>query len=278
MPMGHLKCNTTRKESNMKTKKSFNLMNDPWIPATGRSSVASLRDLLEDGNSYESIDCPPMTRIAIIRLLQALTVFDGGDVNYFDLGVFLQVGGLPESSAREPQAIIDMSDGNSVAFTPMPLPSIESELMALALVTAYFCDRGGLKARVPGLPISAQMPAHVGRNIRMKRGNTIEDLLRKNPIQSNSEYLPPWRSGILEYPRHDTPRDNAELIMWPWRRLQVFSQGITIAPGAPINKTIADPWSDGKSKLSDLSEQPDDEFEVTRLVLNQALPIACWTS
>lgn len=220
-----------------------------------------------------------MTRLAIIRLLQSLTVFGGGyDVDYFNLGVFLQVGGLSESSARSPQAIIDMSDGNSVAFTPMPLPSFGPEVMAQALVTAYFCDRGGLKARITGLPISAQMPAHVGRNVRLKRGSTIGELLRNNPIASNSDYQPPWRSGALEYPKHDTPRDDVELLMWPWRRVQVFCGGITIAPGAPINKAIVDPWSDGKSKLSDLSVPPDDEFEVTRLVLNQALAIACWTS
>ena len=143
-------------------------------------------------------------------------------------------------------------------------------------MTAYFCDRGGLKARVPGLPISAQTPAHVGRNVRLKRGTTIAELLENNPVESSGEYSPPWVSGALEMPKHDKPRDQLELLMWPWRRLQLFPIGITIAPGAPIDKSVVDPWAIDKSKIADALNPPDEQFEVTGFVLNQALPIACW--
>lgn len=268
----------------MKIGEHLNLYLDSWIPVSGRSSLtdlASLQELLENGSEYSDIVSQPMTRIGIIKLLQAMGTSSQIDSDYFDLGRFLQVGGLPVASTRHPQHIIDMVDGNSVALSPKTDQVPSDSVMAQALITAYFCDRGGLKARVPGLPISAQTPLHVGRNIRLRRGATVEELLKNNPIESKGEYKTPWQTppgkhSQVSIPRHDVPRDALEMTMWPWRRVQIIEGGIAIAPGAPMSKAVADPNALAKSKLPDLSLPPDDDFEVTRLVLNQALAIACW--
>lgn len=260
-----------------KTGKQVNLYSDPWVPVTGRSSMASLQDLLEEGDRYVSINASPMTRLAIIRLLQALRVCPSKTFEYFDLDVFLQIGGLPPGG-RSPQDIIDMVDGNSVAFSPKDDRPVSDSVMAQAVLSAYSCDRAGLKARMPGLPIAGQMPAHVGRDVKLKRGASVAELLDNNPIEAKGEYQPPWITGFLEMPKHDVPRDQLELIMWPWRRVQILDQKIAIAPGAPVQKSVTDPSAGGKSKLFDRSAAADPDFEVTHLVLNKALPIACWIS
>jgi hypothetical protein len=215
-----------------------------------------------------------MLRVATFRLLQAINAMPPtSSDDYFGLTRFLQVGGLPESGVRSPLHIINMVDSNSIAFDPSPSKLTPVDF-AQGLVAAYFCDRGGLKSRVPGLPISAQMPLHVGQKIRYEAGTSLAEMLELNPISSGGEFMPPWLHGDLKFPAHNKPRDLLELILWPWRRLRVFASGITICPGAPIDKTVLDPWSQGKARLKDRHEDADGD--VTYLVLNQALPLACW--
>lgn len=264
----------------------MNLFLDPWIPVTttNGSTIAPLY-LLTGESAYDvlTIDCHPVCRMAILRLLMAIHVWEGADravmdcCDWFDLSTAFQVDGLPESSARSAHEIIDMSDGNGVAWAPLPeKPTADADL-AMALVTTAFCDRGGLKARVPGLPISAQMPLHVGRRVRLVRGSSIGALVENNPVRYDSDYQPPWVTGMV-FPDHTTPRDELELLLWPWRRLQVIGGGITIAPGAPIDKAVVDPWCIDKASLKHLREPADEVHEVTALVMNQAMPIACWVA
>jgi hypothetical protein len=41
---------------------------------------------------------------------------------------------------------------------------------------------------------------------------------------------------------------------------------------------VVDPWVIDKASLKHRAEEPSDEFEVTALVLNQSLPVACWVA
>lgn len=250
----------------------MNLFSDRWIPTD--------RGLVSLGNWGQAIEvaAPPITRLAIVRLLMAIDAWGGELSDYaewFDLATAFQVDGLPAASARSARDIINMTDGNGVAWSPLPEKATTDADLAQALVTAYFCDRGGLKARVEGLPISAQLPPHMGRLVRMKRGSSIVELIDNNPVKHDSDYQPPWVTGMI-YPEHKTPRDELELLLWPWRRLQIHGDGITIAPGAQIDKAVADPWVVEKASLKHLNIAADDDYEVTALVLNQAMPVACW--
>jgi hypothetical protein len=268
----------------------MNLFSDRWIPVTtieGQRIVPFSNLISPAGFEVLSIDCHLVSRMAIIRLAMAWKAWaDRTQVvgqkpldlvhrDWFDLATAFQVGGLPESSARSAQDIIDMTDGNGVAWSPLPAALTTEADLAMALVTAAFCDRGGLKARVEGLPISAQTPLHVGQRVGLKRGGSIGELLENNPVKYESDYQPPWVTGMV-YPEHKTPRDELELLLWPWRRLQIFGSGITIAPGAPIDKSVVDPWCIEKASLKHLNNPAEDDREVTALVMNQAMPVACW--
>ena len=254
----------------------FNLYSDPWIPTDRGPYPLKVWH-------FSRIECHPVTRLAIVRLMMAIDVWehaasenDIGDYQeWFDLATAFQTPGLPVDSARHPEDIINMADANSVAWSPFPKKPVTPELLAQALVTAYFCDRGGLKARVPGLPISAQSPLHMGMRVGLKRGETIRELLDNNPVKYDGKYQPPWVTG-LTMPKHSVPQDELELLLWPWRRIQVFETGITIAPGAPIDKSTVDPWVIDKAGLKHLDVEPNPETEITALVLNQAMPVACW--
>ena len=266
----------------------MNLFLDPWIPATTRngSAIVPLYSLTgEAAHDVSTIDCHPVCRMAILRLLMAIHSWEGREdgnsvmdcCDWFDLSNAFQVDGLPQSSARSAHEIIDMSDGNGVAWSPLPERVVTEADLAMALVTAAFCDRGGLKARVAGLPISAQMPLHVGRRVRLVRGSSIGALVENNPVRYDSDYQPPWVTGMV-FPSHTEPRDELELLLWPWRRLQIFGDGITIAPGASIDKAVVDPWCIDKASLKHLREAADEVHEITALVMNQAMPVACWIS
>lgn len=258
-------------------QKNMNLLTDAWIPTnTGLRSLGCWHGI-------NTIATPPMTRLAIVRLMASIDAWEARDegnnledyAGWFDLNTAFQVEGLPAESARTPREIINMIDGNNPALSPEPIKRWNDAELAQALVTAYFCDRGGLKARLPGLPISAQTPLHIGKRVKLNRGNSIRDVLDKNKITYNSDYEPPWVTGMV-YPEHDTPRDDLELFLWPWRRLQIHDQGITIAAGSGINKDAVDPWVIDKASLKHLDESPNEEYEVIALALHQAKPLACW--
>jgi hypothetical protein len=260
----------------------MNIFSDPWIRTSQPSgeAVVSLSHLIGD-TGYEVIDiiAPPMSRLAIIRLCMALRAYSSRygaiDPTWFDLASALQVSGLSEGSTRQPLDIINMSDGNGVAWSPIPQKDTTDADRALALVTAYFCDRGGLKARMPGLPISAQCPLHVGMRVSLERGDSIGRILDNNPVNYDSAYQPPWVTG-MSYPDHKVPQDDMELLLWPWRRIQMFDSGLTIVAGAPIDKTVIDPWVIDKASLKHMTEPSCETHEITALVLNQASPLACW--
>jgi hypothetical protein len=146
--------------------------------------------------------------------------------------------------------------------------------VVIALITAYMCDLGGFKARVPGLPISAKVPLHVGKRVQLAAGATIGELIENNPVRHDSDYVAPWVGGI-DFAQTEC-RDELELLLWPWRRLQIYGDKIVIAPGASMGKPFVDPWVLDKAKLSQLDEPAPEGFEITALVLNQALPVACW--
>lgn len=254
----------------------FNLLTDAWIPTN--TGLLSVIGAMEPAADVLDVTTSPIVRLAIVRLLVALRSW-GGDLmahrEWFNLDTAFQVDGLPEASARNAIDILNMSDGNGVALSPLPMTKVKPEELAMALVVSYFCDRGGLKARVIGLPISAQMPLHVGRRVAMERGVNLREILEKNAIES-SDYLPPWVIG-MSYPEYDKPNSTLELFLWPWRRLQIHGDGITIAPGSPMSKEVIDPWVIDKASLKHMREQPQ-EKQITALVLNQASPIASWVA
>jgi hypothetical protein len=263
----------------------MNLLTTHWIPVQpiGNEPLtqASIADLLTHGDRYADIITTPIARISILRLLFSINAWieQGGSLDlykeWFDLKTAFQVGGLPKSSARLASEIISMNDGNGVAWSPKPLQKSTYSDIAIALVVSYLSDRGGLKARVPGLPISGQVPLHMGRRIKTKRGNTIAEIVSNNPVGYEGNYQPPWVTGLI-YPGYSKPSCELELLLWPWRRLQVFGDRITIAPGAPIDKTTVDPWVIDKASLKHLAEPIDPDYQVTHLVLNQAMPVASW--
>jgi hypothetical protein len=251
----------------------FNLIRDSWIP-TNKGLMP-----LGDWRSINQVIAPPMSRLAIVRLLVAIEAWErqGNQLSdysdWFDLSRAFQVTGLPADSAKSPSAIVLMEDGNGIALRPLPHAPVTDAELALGLVTAYFCDRGGLKTRVPGLPISAQTPHCVGRRIKLRRGDNFAALIEANRIEYSGESIAIWADG---QPTSDTPIDHLELLLWPWRRLQIHGDGITIAPGLPMAKDVPDPWAIDKAALRHQSEPRDAEFEITALVMNQATPVACW--
>jgi hypothetical protein len=146
-----------------------------------------------------------------------------------------------------------------------------------ALITAYFCDRPGLKAQVKGLPVSGAKPSHMGQLVAWKWGDTLADFLELNGVATSS-WVPWWKRPINYGETLDT--DNPDLVqylLWPWRRLQAFPGGIVVAAG--VKCTVADPWAIGRASLRHLSKGLA-EFELTGpvrvsgMILNQASPLA----
>ena len=280
--------------SNLCAMTTFDLLTDPWVATT--QGLASLLELSANPASYQDITESPLTRHAVLRLLLAI---DGASMDNQprpgemrlratdDRPGFLQTTGLP-GEGRSPWAILSLQDANNAALSPLsdPRPCSEPDL-ARALVTAFFCDRAGLKAQVKGLPISGSKPTHMGQLIAWRWGNNLEDFLRLNAIQV-SDWVPWWKRPV----KYDEPWDGSTLhyLMWPWRRLQVNQDTVTIASGASFpDKTVADPWAVGRAGLKHVygrvevetlvedKDKPDGSgwaWAVQGLVLNQATPVA----
>jgi hypothetical protein len=250
--------------------------------------TASLADLLASPEAYTDISEPHLTRQAILRLLLAMASVTmknqplPGDMplwNNWGQPGFLQVTGLPEASTRSPQAIMNLMDGSGPALVPrnfLDRRVSEADLIK-ALITAYFCDRPGLKAQVKGLPVSGAKPSHMGQLVAWKWGDTLADFLELNGVATSS-WVPWWKRPIDygETLDADNP-DLVQYLMWPWRRLQAFPGGIVVAAG--VKCTAADPWAIARASLRHLSKGLA-EFELTGparvsgMVLNQASPLA----
>ncbi len=263
----------------------MNLLTDPWVPVleqNNRPGEASLLRLLTDGSILD-ITGQPMTRLAVLRLLMAMKAWRdrGGDdfqEQSFSLSTFLQTALPAECKGLRPELIIQMSDKNGVAWSPTPRKPSPPEIFAQAVVTAYFCDRGGLKARVPGLSISGQTPFHVGTQVRMVSGETVLERLDNNPVDwEPDDYQPPWVGGV-KFPEGSKPRHDLELLLWPWRRVCITDNGVVVAPGAVMSTEVKDPWVLGKALVRHYRDKPEEGFEITNLALQQASPLACWIS
>ena len=250
--------------------------------------TASLADLLANPEAYTDISEGHLTRQAILRLLLAMASVTmenqplPGDMplwGYEDRPGFLQVTGLPESSTRSPQAIMTLMDGSGPALVPRNFLATrvnEGDLIK-ALITAYFCDRPGLKAQVKGLPISGAKPSHMGQLVAWKWGDNLADFLELNGVPTSS-WVPWWKRPIDygEVLDSDNP-DLVQYLMWPWRRLQAFNGGIVVAVG--VKCTLADPWAIGRASLRHLrglddAIRPAGPARVAGLALNQASPVA----
>jgi hypothetical protein len=250
--------------------------------------TASLADLLASPEAYTDISEGHLTRQAFLRLLLAMASVTmenqplPGDMPLWGCPGwpgFLQVTGLPEASTRSPQAIMDLMDGSGPALVPrnfLDRRVSEADLIK-ALVTAYFCDRPGLKAQVKGLPISGPKPSHMGQLVAWKWGDTLADFLELNAVPVSS-WVPWWKRPIDygETLDADNP-DLVQYLLWPWRRLQAFNGGIVVAAG--VKCTLTDPWAIGRASLRHLSKGLG-EFElagparVSGMILNQASPLA----
>lgn len=261
----------------------FNLLTDHWIravTASGQPVTVSLEVVLLEGESLADIVEPPMTRLAILRLLLAMnsSQWQGGKFGLMGEDAFLQVEGLPLDSARTPENILAMQDGGGPALGPVnKAAAITEPDLARALVTAYFCDRGGLKARGPGLPISAAKPLHVGQLVAFKAANNLGEFLALNAVPA-SDWAPWWYRPI-DY-GEAFAGDLVQYLLWPWRRVRVTEQGVVIAAGTKFTGLDNDPWVIGRAALRHLNglgkDAPEYDADVTALVLSQATPVACW--
>lgn len=272
---------------------TFDLLTDPWVSTT--EGVVPLIELMANPGRYQDITESPLTRHAVLRLLLAIEGVSMGNQPQpgemllrgdGDRAGFLQVAGLP-TEGRSPWAILSLQDNNNAALSPVndPRPCSDADL-ARALVTAFFCDRGGLKAQVKGLPISGSKPTHMGQLIAWRWGANLQDFLDLNAIPT-SEWVPWWKRPV----QYDEPWDGSTLhyLMWPWRRLQVNQATVTVAAGSSFaDKTVTDPWAVGRAglkhvygrvDLATLAGEPgaDWAWAVQGLVLNQATPVA-WVS
>ena len=282
---------------------TFDLLIDPWVSTS--QGLASLLDLTANPARYQAITEAPLTRHAVLRLLLAIGASMDNQPQPGEMLLratddrpgFLQTTGLP-TEGRTPWAILSLQDANNAALSPLSdsRPCTDPDL-ARALVTAFFCDRGGLKAQVKGLPISGAKPLHMGQLIAWKQGKNLEDFLNLNAIEG-SDWVPWWKRPV----DYDEPWDGSTLhyLMWPWRRLQVNQGSVTIAAGVGFKgnvphmrgggsgesggsgSALSDPWAVGRAglkhvygkvKLSDLVTEPGD-WSVSGLMLNQATPVA----
>jgi hypothetical protein len=261
---------------------NFNLWTDPWIPVLqdGGTRKLSLEGALRQSTGLQDIVLPPVARMAVIRLLLAAysspPVDGSGFWLYGDPG-FLQCVGLPDSP-RPAASILSMEDGANAALSPDTDPVMgDDATLAIALVTSFFCDRPGLKARGKGLPISGSRPLCLGQIVAMPwYGDSLHDLLEMNAVVSN--WVPWWERPVT----YDDPEtgDTLQYLLWPWRRLSVMPTGIVVAAGRKPPEKMEDPWALGRASLRHLNGLGDDApsvpSDVTVSILSQATPLACW--
>lgn len=260
---------------------SFSLLTDPWVNVVGlngQQECMGLGSAISQAERLTDIAEPPMTRLAILRLLLAMQAAGDLEGNWDIRDGFLQVDGLPASSARLAIDVLTMQDGNGVALSPTndPTPTDDATL-AKALITAFMCDRGGLKARAKGLPISAATPLHVGQLIAFRRGETLADFLELNAIPP-STWVPWWKRPV----NYDDPWDGdmVHYLLWPWRRVQVIGAGrLVVAAGVKFSGLESDPWSLGRAGLRHLGGiDANYDADITAIVLSQASPVAAWVA
>jgi hypothetical protein len=263
----------------------FDLWVDPWIPvvmAGGRIvSRLSVREVVGMADDIEDIDLSPVPRMAVLRLLLAVvsSPYSVYEMPLFGDRAFLQSPGLPHAP-RSPRAILQMEDDANAALSPNtdPQPCTAADL-AQALVTAYFCDRPGLKTRMPGVSISGSRPLCMGMVTAMPCGDTLGDLLKLNRVQGG-RWEPWWHRSINYY--EPFTGDPVQQLLWPWRRLSVSPEGITIVAGEPLTGAT-DPWVIGRASIKtvlDLGDMaPSARCDITAVALSQASPIAIrqWT-
>jgi hypothetical protein len=272
--------------------KKFSILSDDWIPVElvdGSTDVVSLGKAIEASGDIRDIDLPPMTRLATIRLMLATCISTGGDLSELDaerFGLyqgFLQVSGLPEASARSPESILNLVGNNNAALNPDGMaPRASDAKTAQALVAVFLCDLGGLKARLKGVPISGQRPAHVGQIVAMPCGETLKDLLELNvAVAGEPKGWVPWWDRPVSF-KETVTGDPVQQLLWPWRRIEVVAPGkIVVAAGQKAPATMEDPWSIGTARMRhyhkgiDLGERVG-RFDVTALVMHQSAPLGCW--
>jgi hypothetical protein len=260
---------------------NLNLWSDAWIPVAmveGGLSAVSMADAVSRQDIADVV-LPPVARMAVLRLLVAAYSSppedDDGFWLYGEPG-FLQCLGLPHSP-RPAHDILNMVDSANAALSPSTDPQpCDDATIAVALVTAFFCDRPGLKTRGPGLPVSGSRPLCMGQIVAMPwHGDTLHDLLDMNAVVS--DWVPWWERPVV-YDEPDTG-DLLQAILWPWRRLAASPQGIVVAGGrsAPQQEDL---WATGRASLRHLNGLGDDApafpADITVTILSQATPLACW--
>lgn len=256
----------------------MNLVFDKWIASS--CGTLSLLDLFE--KDAEDISLPPISRVAVLRLcLWILWQAQGSPVKWlkgkaqdFDLmgaSRFMQSQDIGEVSgtlsARDAHQIINQIDAGNPALDPNGVfnrMSVEAST-AVALVTAYMADRGGIKAgsadtKAKGIPLSGSFPAIVNKYVVMYSGDTILDALNKN-------------FALMT-------QDVAAAIMFPWRNLWVKQMGkIIVCAGS--KSTASDPWAGNRARPlfnpeSNFGTELTGDVEISAIVCNQAKPIAHW--
>lgn len=261
----------------MEFNQDFDLWRGAWIPLVtkdGNTVRQGLYEAVTFANDFVDVDLSPVPRMAVIRLMLAV-VSSPYPVKQMPLfRGFLQCPGLPHAP-RTPKAILEMEDDANAALSPStdPQPCKPADL-ALALVTAYFCDRPGLKTRMQGAAISGSRPLCMGMVTAMPCGDTLADLLEMNRVDGGD--WKPWWCRPIDYDEPFTG-DPVQYILWPWRRLSVSLHGITIVAGVPlVNAT--DPWVIGRASVKtvfDLGDMaPEAQCDITAVALSQASPIA----
>lgn len=242
----------------------------------GMAATVSLSDALNMADDIKDVTLSPVPRMAVIRLLLAVksSPYSVYEMPLFGGRAFLQCPGLPDAP-RTPRAILEMEDDANAALSPRTDPQATSPAaIAQALVTAYFCDRPGLKTRMPGVSISGSRPLCMGMVTAMPCGDTLGDLLSMNR-QQGGDWVPWWHRSI-DYWEPFTG-DPVQYLLWTWRRLQASPHGITIVAGEPL-VGATDPWVIGRASvktvfnLGDMA--PAAQCDITAVALSQASPVA----
>lgn len=259
---------------------------------TSATQMVSLHNLVHHADQIVDIVAPPLTRLALLRWLLLRDAVSphpplgmptscrlyGQHMfpDLFDAGALQCSEDLPVASARSSRDILELRDGNNMALDPTPEPAPTPERDVLALVTAYFCDRPGLKARAAGLPISGQCPLHMGRTTVFRAWNNLAEFVELNRVD-----------GMADYLGHR------------WRRLQFVARGrLVIAAGDQwTDPEFRDPWVLRKSHPSHVGKpvtgemvadeeragafvrglKIGDAIDITGVALQQASPLAIWT-
>lgn len=267
----------------------FSLLSDPWVPVTwndGTKELVSLSAILENLSKIDDITGNPLVRLSILRLLLAISSTPYSPIDYPDLfnlygegenTGFLQVKGVPESSAKSAWSVCAMADGNNAALNPNVDPGGHKET-AWALLVAFFCDRGGLKANMPGVSRSARKPLHMGRITAFKEWSNLAEFIEFNKVE-DSDWLP-WWVRPLDF-SEPYSGSQAHLLLWPWRRITVFRPGwLAIAAGSDL-PDADDPFTVAYASLKRLRgdfskvEILPGTYDFTGVALNQASPLAC---